>query len=207
MGGMHRDADHAMLTEPPEATRSHDGPGMLILVVGPSGAGKDTLLTLARHVLPPGASLLYAKRLVTRPEAGDEDHLCITEQEFVRGQISGAFALSWRAHGLGYALGPEVKCRLQQGHIVVANGSRATLAQAHRDFPNLRVVLVTAPPQVLACRLAARARENPEDIRERLERPGHMPVPPDLIIENTGAPQAGAERLAAFIAAQVRVFY
>ncbi len=204
---MQSEAGLTTLQEPQATSKSPVGPGTLILVVGPSGAGKDTLLTLARSRLPPHERLLYARRLVTRPTADDEDHDSLTEQEFAQALASSTFALAWRAHGLGYALGPEVKTHLRQGHTVVANGSRATLAHASRDFSSLRVVLVTAPPDVLSHRLAARAREHPEDIRERLERPGHMPVPPDLIIENTGAPQAGAERLAAFIAAQMRVFY
>ena len=205
MGRICGEADLATQQQP--SGRTQPGAGTLVLVVGPSGAGKDTLLTLARAHLPAHPSLLYARRLVTRPKGDGEDHDSLTEQEFMQAQARGAFALSWRAHGLGYALGAEVNEHLQQGHTVVANGSRATLAQARLIFSNLRVVLVTAPLQVLSHRLAARARENPEDVKERLERPGHMPVPPDLIIENTGAPQAGAERLAAFIAAQVRVFY
>lgn len=204
---MPRNAEHAPSPARRKTASSPAEPGTLILVVGPSGAGKDTLLDLARIRLPPRVDLHYAKRLITRPATDDEDHDSLSEQEFSQALASGAFTLAWRAHGLGYALGPEVKHHLQQGHTVVANGSRATLAEAQRDFSGLRVVLVTAPRPILVHRLAARARENPEDVRERLERPGHMPVPPDLIIENTGAPQVGAERLATFIAAQARVFY
>lgn len=41
------------------------GPGRLVLVVGPSGAGKDTVLTLARDACR--GTVLFPRRVVTRP--------------------------------------------------------------------------------------------------------------------------------------------
>ncbi len=43
---------------------------------------------------------------------------------------------------------------------MIFNGSRAALPEAARVFPDLRVILVTAPEIVLAARLAARGRES-----------------------------------------------
>ncbi len=180
------------------------GPGTMILVVGPSGAGKDTLLSVARAQLARGSDaragrLLFARRLVTRPQGSGEAHGTLTDAEFEASCASGRFPLSWRAHGLGYALGPEVAETIRDGGLVVANGSRATLPEARRRFAALVVVLVSAPVELRALRLAARGREDPAAIRERLGRTPEMVLSPDLEIENTGTPEEGGALLADFI--------
>ncbi len=177
------------------------GPGALILVVGPSGAGKDTLLDIARARFAGEGRVLFARRLVTRPAGAGEQHGTLGEAEFEVARAAGRFPLWWRAHGLSYALGPEVAEKIRAGGAVVANGSRATLEEARRRFARLAVVLVTAPPEVRAARLAARGREEEADIRERLSRQPELAVAPDLVIENTGTPEAGGARLCDFISA------
>ncbi|UDQ90331.1 phosphonate metabolism protein/1,5-bisphosphokinase (PRPP-forming) PhnN, partial [Xanthobacter autotrophicus] len=110
------------------------GPGTLLLVVGPSGAGKDTLIDIARVRFAGDARVLFARRLVTRPSGTGEAHGTLSEAEFDALLAEGRFPLSWRAHGLSYALGPEVAEVIAQGGVVVANGSRATLPEARRRF-------------------------------------------------------------------------
>src|SRR5258708_1339198 len=127
---------------------------MLVLVVGPSGAGKDTLLEAARRALADDPRFRFVRRVITRPaDAGGEAHEAVTEEEFAR----RAFALQWQAHGLHYGIPAET---IVGGPVVVvANVSRTVVADAARRFPT-RVIEVTAPVEVLAARLAARAREN-----------------------------------------------
>lgn len=202
------DRDGAAAPDAPCAASAADGspaplgPGALILVVGPSGAGKDTLLSIARDRLGRTDGVLFARRLVTRPPGASEAHGTLTEAEFDAACAAGRFPLFWRAHGLGYALGPEVADVIRGGGLVVANGSRATLVQARKSFSRLEVVLVSAPAELRARRLAARGRESLDDIRERLERAPQMALSPDLEIENTGPPEAGGGRLADFIRAR-----
>lgn len=160
--------------------------GRIFAVVGPSGAGKDTLLAAAKAALP---DIHLARRVITRPhDAGGEAFDGITEAEFAWRQAQGAFALHWRAHGLSYGIPAEITDILDAGGTVLFNGSRAMLPEAARVFPGLRVIHVTASDSVLAERLAARGREDRADIARRLAR-ARMPLPDGLDIveiENSG---------------------
>lgn len=179
------------------------GPGTLLLVVGPSGAGKDTLIDIARARFAGDLRVLFARRLVTRPSGTGEAHGTLSEAEFDALLAEGRFPLSWRAHGLSYALGPEVAEVIAQGGVVVANGSRATLPEARRRFARVRVVHVTAPVPVRAARLAMRGRESADDIAERLARAPELDVAPDLTIDNVDTPTEGGARLVDFIAEEL----
>jgi ribose 1,5-bisphosphokinase len=173
--------------------------GCLVLVVGPSGAGKDTLIRLARTALADNPHYVFPRRLVTRPPSADEDNAEIDEAAFVAGEAEGRFTLSWRAHGLGYALPAEAGALAARGHVVVCNVSRRVVAQARAAFPRVSVVAVTAPPEILAARLAARGRAEDGDLAARLAR--EAPVEADLTIVNVGAPEIAAERLVAHLRA------
>lgn len=164
----------------------------LFLVVGPSGAGKDTLLSGAIAADP---RLHWARRVITRPEtAGGEPFEGVEEAEFATRLARGDFALHWDAHGLRYGV---PLAQLPQGRDVILNGSRAAIAQVRAAFPALRVIHITAPLSVLANRLAARGRESRSDIEARLGRADlslqkGLPV---IEIINDASPEAGVERL------------
>jgi ribose 1,5-bisphosphokinase len=167
------------------------------LVVGPSGAGKDTLIRLAREELAGDPRFAFPRRLVTRPPSADEDNAPIEAAAFDRCEAEGRFSLCWRAHGLGYALPEEAGRMALAGRVVVSNVSRRVVTEARARFPGTRVVGITAPPEVLAQRLAARARAEDGDLAKRLAR--REPVLPDLTIDNSGTPGDGAARLIAFL--------
>jgi ribose 1,5-bisphosphokinase len=164
---------------------------MLILVVGPSGAGKDTVLNLARQSLADDLRFRFVRRVITRPaEAGGEDHEAVSDAIF----LTRTFALQWQAHGLRYGIPLDVINDLARGIVVVANVSRAVIAQAAEKFP-VRVIEVTAPPAILAQRLAARGRETAADVAQRLAR--DIPIPPHVetdTIVNDSTPAAAADR-------------
>jgi ribose 1,5-bisphosphokinase len=174
-------------------------PGCLVLVVGPSGAGKDTLIRLARAALAGDPRYIFPRRLVTRPPSADEDNAEIDEAAFADGHAAGRFTLSWRAHGLGYALPAEAGTLAERGHVVVCNVSRRVVAQARVAIPRVSVVEITAPPEILARRLADRGRAEDGDLAARLAREGRVEA--DLSIVNVEAPEAAAERLVAHLRA------
>ena len=172
--------------------------GCFVAIVGPSGAGKDTLIRQAMAGRP---DLVLARRVISRPSAPEsEDFESVTDAEFAARRASGDFALHWQAHGLNYGIPTSVEDLLARGTTVIANLSRAMIDAARDRFDPFRVIVVTAPARVLASRLALRARESAEDIAARLERAGYAaPVGPDVFtIENGGRLEDGA---AAFRAA------
>jgi phosphonate metabolism protein PhnN/1,5-bisphosphokinase (PRPP-forming) len=145
--------------------------GQFILVVGPSGAGKDTLIQGARRRLAGRGDIHFPRRLITRPpEPEGENHIALSEADYQAAVAGGRFCLHWRAHGLGYGLPAELGETLAAGRHVVANVSRAVIAEACVRLAPVRVVLVEAAPELLALRLAARGRESDGDQRRRLAR-------------------------------------
>lgn len=145
--------------------------GTFFLVVGPSGAGKDSLIDGARTLLEPTGRYVFARRVVTRPAGSPgEDHEAATDEAFDAREAKGDFLITWGAHGLRYGLPAELKRLVEAGRNVIANGSRATIAALAGHLPRFVVVEVTAPPEVLAARIAGRGRESGEAIEKRLSR-------------------------------------
>ncbi len=175
---------------------------MLFLVVGPSGAGKDTLLALARTALAGDPRVRFVRRVITRPaDVGDEGHEAVDRMAFERRRDGGGFALWWAAHGLLYGIPVDIEDDLRRGRIVVASVSRAVLKWAVSAYSG-RVLEVSAPPGKLAERLLARGREGAEDIARRLAR--EVPLDPELDvirIVNDGTPEEGAARMMAALLA------
>lgn len=165
------------------------GEGAFVAVVGPSGAGKDSLIGWAKRELAGEAAFSFPRRSITRPSDAHEDHDSIDELGFRRLAAAGGFALQWEAHGLRYGVPAGVHGDLAQGRCVVANVSRGVLPTLRARFRRTLVVLVTAPPEVIAARLAARGREQAEDQAQRLARAGktELQVAADVEIRNDGA--------------------
>lgn len=169
---------------------------MLVLVVGPSGAGKDTVLSLARQALAGDKRFRFVKRTITRPsDPGGEDHEPVSEATFSERR----FALSWSAHGLRYGIPLDIADDLAQGIVVVANVSRGVIADAAATFP-VQVIEVTASIEILAQRLAARGRETAQDVAKRLAR--NIPITSGTAVDtvvNDGTPREAADRFVAVL--------
>ncbi|PYE87904.1 phosphonate metabolism protein/1,5-bisphosphokinase (PRPP-forming) PhnN [Phyllobacterium leguminum] len=147
------------------------GAGTLLAIVGPSGAGKDSLIAYARERLASDSSVLFVRRVVTRPAlACAEDHDTCSPEVFAAARIAGAFAVDWEAHGLSYGVPLETHTHLEQGGVAVLNGSRAALSQIRSAFGRVTTVRITCDPDILAARLAARRRESDAEIQRRLRR-------------------------------------
>jgi ribose 1,5-bisphosphokinase len=174
------------------------GLGVLVLVVGPSGSGKDTLIGYARDRLA-DRRIVFCRRIVTRESSAHEAHDVLDEAGYAAGIAAGAFALHWRAHGLGYALPAAVDGWIAEGRVVVANVSRASVPEARKKYSGLRIVWLDAPIAVIAARLAARSRETLAEVTARLERADLIrPSGADVTVLDNSGPiaRAGSEFVA-----------
>lgn len=151
--------------------------GCLVLVVGPSGAGKDTLIEAACERFSGDRRFCFPRRFITRAADLYEHHVPVSAVEFEGMAREGRFLLHWTAHGLSYGIPVEVAGRLNSGATVVANVSRTVVGESLDRFPRVRVINVTADPATLTTRLAARGRESAEGIASRIARAGWTGMP------------------------------
>jgi len=170
------------------------GPGRLVLVVGPSGAGKDTLIDGARQACAGDAAAVFPRRVITRPPSAAEDNSAIGEQAFNQAVADGEFALWWDAHGHRYGIPAAIDDDLRASRTVVCNVSRTIIGFARRRYASVVVVLVTAPEQVLQSRLASRGRASDGNLNARATRAVDVTTP-DVTIRNVGRPEIGVRRL------------
>lgn len=145
--------------------------GHLVLIVGPSGAGKDSVLDGARARFLGDRSVIFPRRFVTRLSSpASEDHVSLTEMEFAIAVADDAFALWWGAHGNFYGIGCSIQGDLAAGAVVAVNCSREAVGEALERFGNVTVVEITAPADVLVSRILARGRETAEEALRRVSR-------------------------------------
>jgi ribose 1,5-bisphosphokinase len=89
---------------------------------------------------------------------------------------------------------------VRAGRTIVCNVSRTIIAPARIRYARVAAVLITAPTDMLAARLAQRSRESADSVADRLRRGDALAdVPVDFVIENIGTPELAASRLLAII--------
>ena len=174
--------------------------GQLYYLIGPSGSGKDSLISYVRNRLNGNGSAFFAHRYITRvPDAEGENHVALSREEFLQRIEKGLFAMHWHSHGCYYGIGIEMNYWLSKGCQVLVNGSRSYLPEARRRYPALKVILIDVSTEVLKRRLEARGRETPEQIQARLERNNQindaLVIIPHTVINNDGALDKAGEML------------
>lgn len=179
------------MSEAPDITADQSaaiGPGRLVLVVGPSGAGKDTLLRFAKAACVDNENIVFPRRMITREASASEDNEEVGAGTFQEALARNEFAIHWEAHGHCYALPRAIDDDIRAGRTVVANVSRTVIAAMRRGYAEIAVVSITAPPNVLAERLAMRGRSSDGRIERRLHRTVEdAAAAPDFTIINTGS--------------------
>jgi len=176
------------------------GPGRIILVVGPSGAGKDTLIKLAQSACVHDGNIVFSRRVVTREATAFENHDSVSSDDFWQAHREGKFALHWEAHGHCYALPCTINNDIRANRTVVANVSRTVIEEMRRAYVHAVVVSIMAPAQVLAERLESRRRSSDGQLAERLVRKVDAAASaPDVTITNIGSAERHARELVRII--------
>lgn len=163
--------------------------GRLVLVVGPSGSGKDRLLRAARDRLADDPRFVFPRRVITRAtHMPGEDHIHTTLEAFQSSEEGNAFFLHWHAHGHHYGVPGYIEHQLELGKVAIVNVSRNLLETAREHYPDLQVIRIHTSLDTAFKRLQERGRESEDEIAHRLKR-HELPVPDDMDmieIENEG---------------------
>lgn len=139
--------------------------------MGPSGSGKDTLINWLADNLVSDNKIMFVRRTVTRDkDSSSEDHQTLSADQFDAVERAGKFAVTWNAHGLRYGIPIAALAHINTGGIAIANGSRRALPELAKVFGDILVINLNVDRAILAARLAARGREDAEQIQRRLSR-------------------------------------
>jgi ribose 1,5-bisphosphokinase len=167
-----------------------------VLVVGPSGAGKDTLLGLAKAACADDGNIVFPRRAITREASASEENEEVSIGTFQEALTRGEYAMHWEAHGHCYALLRAIDDEIRAGRTIVANVSRTVIGAMRHAYADVVVVLITAPPNVLAERIAMRARSSDGGVEDRLRRTVEdASAALDATIVNTGSAEYHSRQL------------
>ena len=171
--------------------------GRLILVVGPSGSGKDTLLDAARVAFAGRTDIHFARRDITRPaSAGGENHREVSVVEFEEALRAGEYPLHWDAHQLRYGVPRAQLEPLALGVSVVLNGSRSIIDEVLASGTNAHVLSIRVGREILQTRLQNRGREGEAAVQARLDRAMAFDVAGEHVTEiwNEGSAEDGCAK-------------
>jgi ribose 1,5-bisphosphokinase len=174
----------------------------IVYVMGPSGAGKDSVLRYARERVDGHQPIMFAHRYITRPPTpGDENHVALSASEFAARRAHNLFAMHWEAHGLQYGIGIEIERWREAGCLVVVSGSREHFEQELAAAAGVIPVVITSDPPILARRLMRRARDDAHAVTKRLERGAALRIdhPALVTIDNSGTIAQAGDRLVAVL--------
>ncbi len=144
----------------------------MIVITGPSGVGKGTLIKLLRARMPELALSVSATTRAPRPgEVDGRDYHFLTAQRFAAHVRAGDFVEHADYAGRRYGtLRAEVSRHTDAGHPVVLEIEVQGARQVREALPDALTVFV-APPSLdaLHARLAGRRTDAPDEVRTRMD--------------------------------------
>ncbi|MFW9951421.1 MAG: phosphonate metabolism protein/1,5-bisphosphokinase (PRPP-forming) PhnN [Candidatus Thorarchaeota archaeon] len=181
-------------------------PGFLILVVGNSGSGKDSIIKGVIEKYPQDDPKIHlVQRYITRPPSESEENIAITPTSFKKMDKRRQFALKWNIYGLHYGVPIQIDNWLENGDIVLVNVSRKIVNQARKKYKNVKVVFIQVPFEISVQRLKERGREDNKKLKERIERARKNQMFPnaDVIINNSGKLEVAINRFLEYLKALI----
>jgi ribose 1,5-bisphosphokinase len=136
----------------------------IVLIVGASGVGKDTLLNKAKKEY--SNQFNFVRRYITRAADLNEDNYYLDDYAFEILKHNSFFISSWKAHLNYYAI---AKNSIQDG-INIISISRSKISDFEKIYENVYTINISIAKEELEKRLILRARETREEIEQRLKR-------------------------------------
>jgi ribose 1,5-bisphosphokinase len=168
--------------------------GLWIFVCGPSGAGKDSIIAFAKQELYLDQRFCFSSRYITRVDKLEKDQVSISQEKFDEMYSAGNLVWAWQAHGYSYGISSTYRQKVNEGRIVVINGSRAHAA-LNTPHPDIRVVQINALEEYLVSRLNERGRENSDAQSERIKRNSlYKNIHFDIQIQNNESIESAAKK-------------
>ena len=155
---------------------------------------------LAKAACADDPDIVFARRVITREPSASEDNQEVSPDAFRQALARNDYAMHWEAHGHCYALSRTIDDDIRAGRTVIANVSRTVIGTVRRAYANVTVVSITAPPNVLADRLAMRGRGSDGRIEHRLGRTvDEASAAPDVTVVNVSSAEYHARQLVRII--------
>ncbi|MFH1775882.1 MAG: guanylate kinase [Chloroflexota bacterium] len=190
-------------------TPSHPVKPLLIVLSGPSGVGKDAILTGMKRSNYP---LTYITTATTRPkrttEKDDIDYHFISKEEF-KAMVSGNRLLEWaNVYGNYYGVPQEpVKQALDRGEDVIVKVDIQGAANIQKALPQAVSIFIMPPSrEELVQRLQGRASETSFDLSLRLKTAdkemARLPLFDYAVVNQPGEIEQAVAKITAIITAE-----
>lgn len=155
---------------------SNDPNGLLLVVSGPSGVGKTTIVHRMQQTLGGHFSVSATTRPRSTEEKDGVDYYFVTPSEFERMQRGGEF-LEWAEvfgrHAYGTPRRP-VEQALERGELIILDIDVQGARQVRQAMPSAFMIFILPPDEEeLMRRLKARGRDDQEAIDRRYAEAQH----------------------------------
>ncbi len=170
---------------------------LVILVVGKSGSGKDTLMRESQRLLQEEKNIPVniLQRYITRTSDKNEESISVTQEEYLQRKKANEFALYWRIYGNWYGC-PKVSIDtpIKRGELVLINVSRSILNEARKNYPHCKIILIDVSLSIAEKRVKSRGRDTGKGLKDRLTRMKKedidMPQPNKIILNDDSLEKA-----------------